>query len=140
MPDPAAGEDFARRQVQVEAGRVHVLGLLVLEPDARRGLVRRLVLREARVAVDAEQRAADAPGVGPQVRADLAQVRLEVLDEGERRLEHVGLVAVLVGVEPLAVVVLLQVGEEAEQLASERRLLRLDRHGLTLSDTGRDRN
>jgi hypothetical protein len=58
------------------------------------------------------------------VRADLVQVGREVLDEGERGLEQIGLVARLVRVEPVPVVVLLQIGEKGEQLAS-----------VTMSDT-----
>ena len=119
VPDPAAGEHVARRQVQVEAGRVGLLGPLVAEVDARLRLVRRLVLGEARVAVDAEQRAALAPRVGHQVRADVGQSEPEVLDEGERGLEQVVLVAALVRVEPLAVVVGLQLAQEGEQLGPE---------------------
>ena len=98
---------------------MRLLGPLVPEVDAGLRLVRRLVAREARVAVDAEQRAALAAGVGHQVRADLRQAQPEVLDEGERRLEQVVLVAVLVGVEPLAVVVGLQLAQEGEQLGAE---------------------
>ena len=71
VPHPAAGEHVARLEVQVQPGRVCLLRALVPEVDAGLRLVGRLVAREARVAVDAEERAALATGVGHQVRADL---------------------------------------------------------------------
>jgi hypothetical protein len=61
----------------------------VSEVHAGVGLERRLVLREPGVAVDAEHRAAVAPRVGAQVRADLLQPVAHVLDERQRRIEHV---------------------------------------------------
>jgi hypothetical protein len=57
------------------------------------------------------------------VRADALQPEPEVLDEGQRRLQDVRLVALLVGREPIAVVVLPQLGQEGEQLRPERRRL-----------------
>jgi hypothetical protein len=104
-PDAAAGEDVVRADVQVVAGRVGVPAPVMPEVDPEVGLVRRLVLREARVAVDAEQGAAARPGVGAEVGADLLEPRRERVDEGERRLEQLLLVAVLVGREPFPVVV-----------------------------------
>ena len=98
--------------MQVEAGRVRVLALLVAEvqPDVR--LVGRFVLGEPDVAVDAEQRTTLGPRVGAEVRADLHQVRPEIDDEAQRRLPHLGLVAGLLLVEPVAVVVSFEVGQE----------------------------
>jgi hypothetical protein len=124
MPDAASGEDLARPDVQVVAGRVPVLGRLVPEVEPDVGLVRRLVLREASVAVDPEERAAARLRIGAEVRADLLEARREVGDEGERGLEYVLLVAELVRRKPPAIVVRPQVGEEREELRSERNLFR----------------
>ena len=106
VPDAAAGEHLARADVEVVAGRVGVLGPLVPEVDADVGLVRRLVLREAGVPMDPEERAPARPCVGAKVTADLLQLRRERLDERECRLEQVLLVSLPVGREPVAVVVL----------------------------------
>src|SRR5262249_61552020 len=54
VPDTAAGEDLVGTDVQVVAGCVGVLYALVPEVDSEVRLVRRLVLRKARVPVDAE--------------------------------------------------------------------------------------
>src|SRR5215212_2373947 len=101
-----------------------------MEPDVR--LVRRLVLREACVAVDAKERPAARARVRAEVGADLLEARRELADEGERRLEQVLLVSTLVGREPLAVVVRPQILEEREELGAERLLFRGLRHGLLL--------
>ena len=77
MPDPDPGEDAPGLEMEVEARRVRVLRTLVPEVDPDVGLVGRLVLREARVAIDPEQRSADGSRVGHEVRADLAQRRRE---------------------------------------------------------------
>jgi hypothetical protein len=53
------------------------------------------------------------------VRADLVQQRPKVLDEVERRLEQGLLVALLVGLKPLAAVVLGQLAQEGEQRRGE---------------------
>ena len=100
VPDAAAGEAHAGLQVEVEAGRVRVLTRLVAEVGADVGLVGRLVLGEARVPVDAEERAAVGPGVGAEVRADLGQRRGEGLDEVEHGVPHLRPVARLVRLEP----------------------------------------
>src|SRR3954463_1037560 len=131
MADASAAEDLPRRQVQVQAGRLRRPGQLVAEEDAAVRLVRALVLREPGVAVDAEERAAARPRIGHQVRTDLDQPGREGLDEVERRLPDVGLVARPVGLEPVAVVVLAQLGEEREQRWRER-----GGHGVILGAAG----
>ena len=55
VPDAASGKDLARADVEVVARSVGVFGQLVPEVDPEVRLVRRLVLGEARVAVDPEQ-------------------------------------------------------------------------------------
>src|SRR5262249_55203106 len=132
VPDAAAGEDLVRADVQVVPRRVGVLGPLVTEVDPEVGLVRRLVLREACVSVDAEERAAARPRVGAKVRADPFEPRRKRVDEREGRLEQVLFVALLVGREPFPVVVRSQVGEEGKQLGAERRVSRRIWHRLTL--------
>jgi hypothetical protein len=105
--------------MDVEDRRVRVLRRLVAEVDADVRLVRSLVMREARVAVDPEQRPADGLRLGLEVRADLAQLGREVADELEGRLLRVLDVASLVRLEPLAVVVLAKLAQEREQRRRE---------------------
>src|SRR4051794_1578243 len=57
MPDPRAEEHLTWLEVEVEARGVGLGCAGVAEVDADVRLVRRLVLGEARIAVDAEQRA-----------------------------------------------------------------------------------
>ena len=97
MPNAAAGEDVVRADVQVVAGRVGVFGAFVPEVDSDVRLLRRFVLREASVAVDAEQRASARARIGAEVGADLLEPRREGVDERERWLEQLLLVAVSVG-------------------------------------------
>jgi hypothetical protein len=101
VPDVAARENLARPDVQVIAGRVRVLCPLVPEVDSDIGLVRRLVLREASVPVNAEERPAARSRIGAEMGADLLETRGEGIDEVERRIEQLFLVPVLVGSEPL---------------------------------------
>src|SRR5262249_22107443 len=118
-PDAAAREDLARADVQVVAGCVGVLGPLVPEVDSEVRLVWRLVLREASVPVDTEEGAAARSRVGAEVGADFLEAWPEGLDEGERRLKQLLLVALLVGREPLTAVVCPQVGEERKEPGTE---------------------
>jgi len=119
VPDAGAGHDVAGLEVQVEARGVGVLGRLVAELDADPGLVGALVLREADVAMDAEQRPLAGPRVGVEVAADTAQPRRELGDELLRRVEQVLLVACPVGLEPVAVVVARQVAQKGKQSRTE---------------------
>src|SRR3546814_1994860 len=101
------------------------------------GLVRRLVVGEARVALDAEQRAAHGLRFGPVVLADRVQIRLQV---GQQRLEgaaHVRFVVGLVRLEPRALVVARQRAQEPEALVGE-----VGRHGrgITSGDYRRSRS
>src|SRR5262249_50548486 len=100
--------------------------------DSEVCLVRRLVLREARVSVNAEERASARPRVGEEVRADLLESGREGFDEGERRLEQLFFVPLVVGREPLSVVVGTQVGQEREEPGAERGLFRRLCHRLSL--------
>src|SRR3546814_17477601 len=59
VPQPSADEAVARLQMQVERRCRHLFAALVEQARALPGLVRRLVVGEARVALDAGQRAAD---------------------------------------------------------------------------------
>jgi hypothetical protein len=70
---PAPANDRAGLEVEVEDRRVGVLAELVPEANPDDCLVRRLVLREADVTVDTEERAADGSRVGAEVGADLVE-------------------------------------------------------------------
>ena len=123
VPDTDAGERTAGLEVEVVARRVGVFREQVAEVDPGLRLVRRLVLREADVAVDAEERAAGGSRVGAKVGADLVEERGEVADELQRRFLDAFFVAALVGLKPLAVVVPAELAQELEQNLRERRVL-----------------
>ena len=110
-------EDAARLHMQIGARRVHVLRGAVAEVRARVRLVRRLVVREARIAVDAEER-----HHGPRVHDDLAahagERFLELRDQAQQGVADVPLVARLLRGEP-APVVAGQGAQEGEQLGTE---------------------
>ena len=104
--------------MEVEAWGVNVAGAGVAELDAGVGLVGGLVLGEADVSVDAEEGAAGGAGVGDEVPADFGEADADVFDEGEGGFLDFGDVAVLVGGEPVAVVVV-EVPEEGEEFGGE---------------------
>src|SRR5204862_79426 len=83
-------------ELEVEAGRVHILAAGVAEVKRGVRLVRALVLREAHVAVDAEERLR----VGDDVRRDGVEARRERLHEAQARRAQVLLVAGPVLLEP----------------------------------------
>src|SRR5437867_4644651 len=121
VPHPGARERFAGLEVDVEA-RGHVLRPLALgvpEVDRDVRLVRALVRREADVAVDPGEGAAERTGVRDEVRRQGLELRARIADEAEARLLDRGLVAGLVLGEPLAVVVLRQVLQESEEVWRE---------------------
>src|SRR5206468_5178940 len=74
-----------------------------------------LVFREARVAVDAEQRPSHGARIGHHVCADPRELRAEGLDEAEQGIAHLLEVPSLVRLEPLPVVVASQLTEEPER-------------------------
>src|SRR5690606_21228036 len=114
MPQPGADEALPRLQVHVERGRGHFTAALMEQARALPALVRRLAVGEARVAVDAEQRAAHRARIGAEVRADRGQRRLQVADQAQEGLAHVRLVVGAVGLEPGLVVVSRQAAQEAQ--------------------------
>src|SRR3546814_21034978 len=67
VPQPSADEAVARLQMKVERRCRHLCAELVEQARALPGLVRRLVVGEARVALDAEQRAADGFRFGTEI-------------------------------------------------------------------------
>src|SRR5215467_817051 len=83
----------------------------VMEPAAGVRLVRRLVLREARVAVDAEHRPL---GVSADFRREAREPSVELFDELAHRLAHFVLVLGTPCLEPLLVVVRRKLPEEAK--------------------------
>src|SRR6185503_12199074 len=99
-------------------------GALVFEEAPRRkhrghvGLVRRLVVGEPRIAVDAIHRDL---GARHQLRREPAEVVRQPLDDCGHRLANMSFVVVAVRVEPLAPVVALQGAQEPERLGAESR-------------------
>src|SRR5262249_31621860 len=90
-------------------------------PEVRRGvrLVGALVFRKPYVAIDTHHRAAIGTRIGDESAADLFERRREVRDQTQERRLDVGLVALLVRLEPPALVVSLEIPEKAEQTWSE---------------------
>src|SRR5262249_230440 len=94
--------------------------------EVRRGvrLVRALVFRKPYVAIDTHHRAAIGTRIGDESAADLFERRREVRDQTQERRLDVGLVALLVRLEPPALVVSLEVPDKALQdLARNNRSL-----------------
>ena len=107
--------------MEVEAGSVCIFGAFMAEVETGVRLVRRLVLAEPRVPMDAEQRATDRSRIGDEVRADLSQVGSELVDEIERRILDHGVVFVFSSLEPIPIVVFGEGAKECEELGAERR-------------------
>ena len=114
MPQPGADEAFARLQVHVERGRGHFAATLMEQPRTLPGLVRRFIVGETRVTMDAEQRAADATGICAEMVAHLGQRRLKVAQQAQERLPHVVFVLLAVVVEPCLFVMQRQAAQEPE--------------------------
>src|SRR3546814_18290654 len=80
MPQAAADEAVARRDVDVKARCVHFAMALVIQAQSGPCLVRGLVVAEAGVAMDATQRATDRARVGDELRAQFCQWCLTIGD------------------------------------------------------------
>ena len=91
------------------------------ELDADVGLVGRLVGREAEVAEDAHQRAADLRVASGDRRRDLLQHRAHGADQLEGGLAQLGLVAFAILLEPVASIVQLELGQKVEDSGLEAR-------------------
>src|SRR5262249_20939986 len=118
-------------QVEIVAGAFDLLPSGEAEPESRVGLVGRLVTREARITIDAEERAARRPRVGDDVGADRTQLRRDRRDEREERLSHLSEISVLVPVEPVTLVVFAQFLEEAKELRGQAGSRRASAAGIT---------
>src|SRR5499425_530994 len=86
-------------------------------PEVRRGvrLVRALVFRKPYVSIDTDHRAAIGTRIGDESAADLFERRREVRDQTQERSLDVGLVPLLVRLEPPALVVSLEIPEKVKQ-------------------------
>src|SRR5215469_4745227 len=115
LPNSAADHGVAWCQMKeiCRSGPVFALGV----PEVRRGvrLVRALVFRKPYVAINTQHRAAIGPRIGDESAADLFERWREVGDQTQERRLDVGLVAILVRLEPPALVVSLEVPEKPEQ-------------------------
>src|SRR5512140_2872784 len=83
----------------------------VMKPAGDVLLVRRLVSREAHVAMDAKERA---PGIADDLRRHRRETYVHFLGERGERTAQLGLVRLAVAREPLAVVVAAKRAEETE--------------------------
>src|SRR5262249_38634900 len=105
-------------QPEEEARRVPALAIAGPEPHVQVVLVRRLVLRETDVAVDAHDRSVHAR-LDLDLRLDRAQPRRQRLRERHRRGQEGLLVVVAVSLEPRPVVVLADARQEPHRLLRE---------------------
>ena len=113
MVHAGAVADPVRLDPQEEARAAAARPVALPEPQVEVGLVRALVGREARVAVDAQDRAVDAR-VGVDARRQARQPLAERDDQLAGRLQHEPLVVRAVRLEPGAVVVLAQVAQKVQ--------------------------
>src|SRR5712691_9460956 len=105
MPDAGRRETFFRRDVEVKAGHAcRGFGLLVKKVDAEVRLVWGFVAGEARVAIDAEQRAAYRTGIGDEARRDPMESRAEITDEAQGGVADLRFESLLVRREPISIV------------------------------------
>src|SRR5579859_1504606 len=93
----------------------------VRKPHGQVRFIRTLVRREARVAVDAKQRAARGAGIGCQVRRDVIERTREIGDEAQCGLMGMGFVFFFMRKKPFALVVALEASEETKEVGSEIR-------------------
>ena len=115
-PETSADEHLLGREMHIEARRVDVAAEAVAELAGAMLLVRTFVLREAHVAVDAEHRAAIGPRIGDELLADAGEMRRHRGNEIRHRSLDGFSEAALVGLEPRAIVVRLELAEEREEL------------------------
>src|SRR5262245_54555143 len=115
MPHTTGDKHSPRLEVQVKAGGMHISTCFVTKMCSSVRLVGTLVWREAHIALDAKQRAPIGASVSNEARTDLPQVRPNVTDEAQHGIAHIPLIALLVGVKPLAVVVAAQCRKESKQ-------------------------
>ena len=98
---------------------MNILAGIVSELYGCPGFVRDLVLGEAGVSVYPEDRASVLSRIRNEVWADLLQPGAEIDDESCEGIPNLSLEALLVRIEPLAVVVPLELAQEGHQLWSE---------------------
>ena len=119
MPEPGADEAFAGFQVDVERRRRDLAPARMEQARTLPALVRRLVVGEPRVAVEAEQRAADWPRIGAEMLADLREGGLQVREQAQEWPADMRFVIGLVRLEPRAFVVARQRAQEPEAPVAE---------------------
>ena len=122
MPQPRRRKARAGLEVQVKAGRVHVLAAMG-EAHRDMGFVRALIGGKPRIAVDAEQRPSRAAWISHEMRADIVQQRCKIRDKAQRRCVRVRQIFLFVSQEPFALVVALQTGEDWDDFARYRTCL-----------------
>lgn len=118
MPQAGRGETSAGLKVEIKAGRVDIFAAMG-EAHGDMRFVRTLVMGESRVTVDAKHGASRGAGIGDEMRRKFRQGYCKVGDETQDRLAHARFPFVLVGLEPLALIVALEATEKLEKLGSE---------------------
>jgi hypothetical protein len=104
MPYTAGDKYGPRLEVQVKARGMGIMASFVAKMCPSVRLIGTLVACEAHITMDAKQRAAIGASVGDESRTDLPQVWPNVTDEAEHGTAHIPLIALSVGLKPLAVV------------------------------------
>src|SRR5262249_33307949 len=115
LPDAARHEDFPRREVQVEARRMHIFCRRMMEVCTGIRLIGTLIGRKSDISVDAKHGTANRPCVRNILAADGTQSWSEVSDELQHGVTKGGLIARFVGKKPVPIIVDLQLAKESEK-------------------------
>src|SRR5262249_38240596 len=110
-PQSAAEKDLSRSKVNVQARSMGVPSQAVAEVAGGMFLIRTSVARETAVAIDAEHRAPIGPGIGDELLAHALKMRRHRAYEFRHRTLDGGSEALLVGLEPGPLIVLLELAE-----------------------------
>src|SRR5208282_514281 len=118
MPHPHAAEDLVRRKRNIESGR-GPSGIRMMNRGGRVGLVRGLVARETKVAIDPKHRTAARARIGDVIAAQLVEPWTEIGNKRKHRVAHLGFVAILVALKPFTIIVAAEFLKELKEARGE---------------------
>ena len=114
MPDPSPDQRAAWFQAEVEGRRVLLLPVFMPEVGGYVRFIGTLVLGKPDIPVDAHHGPSHCARVRNNVGIDFVQAWSEVRDEAQQRVSHLGFVALLVFLEPVAVVMSAELAQKVE--------------------------
>jgi len=118
MPQARRGETTGGLEMEVKTGRMNVLAAMG-KSHGDVCFVGTLVVGKSGVAVNAEHGTARRARIGDEMRSNFIQGRREVGDEPQDWLAHAGFPLFFVGLKPVAIIVVLEASEEAEEVGGE---------------------